>query len=232
MQSEANMRLSRPKSEPSRPVWVECHYPLISLGLTQTLRAAGYDYLLSGQNVPVGEGKLPSGVIYCPNGEEDVAQEVKRLQGLFTDVPILVLGPSVKDVSLARFALQAGARGFLHLEMQPSQIARALRLACQGEVVFPRNIVTHLIGEETPSELLLALTARQREILELVAQGLTNAEIARRLFLAEGTVKQHLRAAYKLLNVRSRVQAVALLRRHNPAGAIRGKDFQESNPLR
>jgi DNA-binding NarL/FixJ family response regulator len=231
MQSEANMRLSRPKSEPSRPVWVECHYPLISLGLTQTLRAAGYDYLLSGQNVPVGEGKLPSGVIYCPNGEEDVAQEVKRLQGLFTDVPILVLGPSVKDVSLARFALQAGARGFLHLEMQPSQIARALRLACQGEVVFPRNIVTHLIGEETPSELL-SLTARQREILELVCDGLTNAEIARRLFLAEGTVKQHLRGAYKLLNVRSRVQAAALLRAHNPAGAIRGKDFQESNPLR
>jgi DNA-binding NarL/FixJ family response regulator len=59
---------------------------------------------------------------------------------------------------------------------------------------------------------LLALTCRQREILELVGEGLTNAGIARRLFLAEGTVKQHLRAAYKLLNVRSRVQAAALLR--------------------
>jgi two-component system nitrate/nitrite response regulator NarL len=89
-------------------------------------------------------------------------------------------------------------------------------MSCQGEVVIPRDMVSNLIvGEGTPSELLLALTARQREILELVVEGLTNADIARRLFLAEGTVKQHLRTAYRLLNVKSRVQAAALLRSHN-----------------
>jgi DNA-binding NarL/FixJ family response regulator len=95
-------------------------------------------------------------------------------------------------------------------------------LVCQGEVVFPRELTTGLLRGEKYSTLL-ALTARQREILELVGEGLTNAEIARRLFLAEGTVKQHLRAAYKLLNVRSRVQAVKLLRSHNRARTIRGK---------
>ena len=179
------------------------------------------------QKGPATEQKTPALAIYVPNDEdvgEDVARGVTALQGLVPDASIVLLGLSSGDLPLAHAALRAGARGFLHLEMQPSQIARALRLACQGEVVFPRELVPNLIGEETPPELP-ALTGRQREILELVGEGLTNAQIARRLFLAECTVKQHLRAAYKLLNVRSRVQAVALLRAHNRVGAIRGKGF-------
>jgi DNA-binding NarL/FixJ family response regulator len=150
--------------------------------------------------------------VYVPNDEdvgEDVARGVKSLQGLVLDASIVVFSLE-GDPSLAHAAFKAGARGFLHLGMQPSQIAHALRLACQGEVVFPREMVPTLIQEEPPAELL-ALTARQREILELVGEGLTNPEIARRLYLAEGTVKQHLRAAYRLLDVRSRVQAVELL---------------------
>jgi DNA-binding NarL/FixJ family response regulator len=55
------------------------------------------------------------------------------------------------------------------------------------------------------------LTPRQRQIVGLVCEGLSNAQIAKRLFLTESTVKQHLRAAYKLLNVRNRVQAAKLL---------------------
>jgi DNA-binding NarL/FixJ family response regulator len=59
---------------------------------------------------------------------------------------------------------------------------------------------------------LAALTPRQREILELVVEGLSNVEIGKRLFLTESTVKQHLRAAYKLLNVQNRTQAAKLFR--------------------
>jgi DNA-binding NarL/FixJ family response regulator len=170
------------------------------------------------------EGESPSVVIYCPKDEdvgEDVTQGVKGLQALAPDACIVILGLSASDLPLANAALRAGARGFLHLGMQPSHIARALRLACQGEVVFPRELITGLLKGEKYSNLLV-LTARQREILELVGEGLTNAGIARRLFLAEGTVKQHLRATYKLLEVRSRTQAVEFLWAHNRAGAIRG----------
>ena len=202
---------------------VECSYPLIALGLKQVLRAAGYE-VRSGHKDPAMEAKTPSLAVYVPNDEdvgEDVAQGVKSLQGLVLDASVVVL--SLKgDPSLAHAAFKAGARGFLNLGMQPSQLAHALRVACQGEVVFPREMVPDLIQqEEAPSAELLALTGRQREILELVGEGLTNAGIARRLFLAECTVKQHLRAAYKLLDVRSRVQAVALLRAHNRVGANR-----------
>jgi DNA-binding NarL/FixJ family response regulator len=199
----------------------ECPYPLITLGLQQVLRAAGYE-VRSGLKGPDMERESPSVVIYVPNNEdvgEDVAQGVKSLQALALDACIVVLGLSSSDVPLAHAAVSAGARGFLHLGMQPSQIARALRLASQGEVVFPRELITGLLRGEKYSNLL-ALTARQREILELVGEGLTNADIARRLFVAEGTVKQHLRATYKLLEVRSRTQAVEFLRSHNRAGAV------------
>jgi DNA-binding NarL/FixJ family response regulator len=198
----------------SETILLECPYPLVTLGMKQVLRAAGYQ-VRSGHKDLAVEAKTPSLAVYVPNDEdvgEDVARGVKSLQGSVLNASIVVLSLE-GDSSLAHAAFRAGARGFLHLGMQPSQLAQAFRLACQGEVVFPREMVPNLIQEEeTPSAELLALTCRQREILELVGEGLTNAGIARRLFLAEGTVKQHLRAAYKLLNVRSRVQAAALLR--------------------
>src|SRR3712207_7917921 len=77
--------------------------------------------------------------------------------------------------------------------MQPSQIARALSLASEGEIVFPRELTAALINQEDQPPDLQALTPRQREILGLVARGLTNAGIGRELYLTEGTVKQHLR---------------------------------------
>jgi DNA-binding NarL/FixJ family response regulator len=216
MQPEANESNVRPlRTEPGTAgaVWVECPYPLVTLGLQQTLKAAGYDVSRSVRKGTVAaeqeQGGAPSCcVVYCPK-DEDVVGRVEHLRRTFPDAPVLVMGFGV-DLPLAQAALRGGARGFLHLGMQPSQIARAISLASEGETVFPRELVTGLISEEEPPDLL-ALTARQREILELVAQGLTNAEIARRLFLTEGTVKQHLRAAYKALGVGSRVQAARIL---------------------
>jgi DNA-binding NarL/FixJ family response regulator len=208
-----------PETMTSETIVLQCPYPLITLGLTQVLRAAGYEVrsMLKG---PAMEGETPSLVIYCPKDEgvsEEAARGVTSLQARAPDACIVVLGLSGSDLPLAHAALKAGARGFLHLGMQPSQIARALRLACQGEAVFPREMVTGLLMEEKYSNHsnLEALTARQREILELVGEGLTNAGIARRLFVAEGTVKQHLRATYKLLEVKSRTQAVEFLWSHN-----------------
>jgi len=70
---------------------------------------------------------------------------------------------------------------------------------------------------DKPTPELLALSPRQREILELVVEGPTNAQIAWRLFLSESTIKQHLRLAYKLLGIANRTQAAWLLRQCNLA---------------
>jgi DNA-binding NarL/FixJ family response regulator len=69
------------------------------------------------------------------------------------------------------------------------------------------------LNEDVPANLG-ALSARQREILGYVVEGLSNAEIGRRLYLSESTIKQHLRAAYKLLGVSNRTEAAKTMRDH------------------
>jgi DNA-binding NarL/FixJ family response regulator len=84
-------------------------------------------------------------------------------------------------------------------------------VAADGEIVAPRRLLEYLINHEEHTDLG-ALTARQRETLSLVVEGLSNAEIGRRLYLSESTIKQHLRAAYKTLNVSNRTEAAKLIR--------------------
>jgi DNA-binding CsgD family transcriptional regulator len=86
-------------------------------------------------------------------------------------------------------------------------------VALRGEVVLPRGLLRLWVGEQRRPGPGIGLSARQREVLGLVAEGLSNAEIAGRLFLSESTVKQHLRAAYKALGVKNRREAAALWRR-------------------
>lgn len=70
-----------------------------------------------------------------------------------------------------------------------------------------------LIGACALAMLPTEISARQREILDFVVEGLTNSQIAKRLFLSESTIKQHLRAAYKLLGVKNYTEAAKLMRR-------------------
>jgi DNA-binding NarL/FixJ family response regulator len=99
--------------------------------------------------------------------------------------------------------------------MTSDQILRTLRVALKGEIVAPRELLEYALADEPTAVNLDVLSPRQREILELVVEGLSNAEIARRIFLAEFTVKQHLRAAYELLGVKNRTEAAKLVRTGN-----------------
>lgn len=94
--------------------------------------------------------------------------------------------------------------------MEPEQIARAIEVVASGEVVSPRKLLMFLIVNDEPGNLE-SLTPRQREVIKLVVEGLSNGEIAGRLFLSESTVKQHLRAAYKVLGVKDRKEAPKLI---------------------
>jgi DNA-binding NarL/FixJ family response regulator len=127
--------------------------------------------------------------------------------------PVVVFSPQL-DLPLARDALQAGASGFVHAEMMPDQLVRAVAVAAKGELVAPRELLRYVLTDDQSGDLA-ALSARQREILGYVVEGLSNAEIGRRLYLSESTIKQHLRAAYKLLGVSNRTEAANLFRRGN-----------------
>ena len=159
------------------------------------------------------KGGAPAAVVVCcpDGGPEGVASAVGLARELSPQASVVVLGPS-PDPELARAAVRAGARGFLHSGMPPEQVARALSVALSGEVVLPRELLKELVAVERPADLS-ALRERQREILALVAEGLSNAEIASKLYLSESTVKQHLRRAYKTLGVKNRIEAAAALRR-------------------
>ena len=124
----------------------------------------------------------------------------------------MVFSPQL-DLPLARDALQAGASGFVHAEMMPDQLVRALTVAAKGELVAPRELLRYVLTKDHSGDLA-ALSVRQREILGYVVEGLSNAEIGRRLYLSESTIKQHLRAAYKLLGVSNRTEAAKTMQDH------------------
>jgi DNA-binding NarL/FixJ family response regulator len=192
-------------------VWIDCHDPGEAFRLQSVLEARGYE-VHRGRRPPTKAN--PSLVVYGPSvGEtEDVASEVRRFGELTSSAPVLVFGAS-PDLLLSQTALRAGAAGFIHARMPPEQVSRALEVASDGEVVVPRDLLKELTRKETSVDPDV-LTPRQREVLELVAEGLSNAQIADRLFLTEFTIKQHLYKAYRLLGVRNRVQATRILRKN------------------
>jgi DNA-binding NarL/FixJ family response regulator len=122
----------------------------------------------------------------------------------------LVLGSQL-DLGLAWSALKQGADGFVHAQMHPAQVVRAVEVAQKGELAAPRQLLRYYLSQNEKPKIG-NISARQREILELVVGGLSNAEIARRLYLSESTIKQHLRAAYKVLGVHNRTEAAKTMR--------------------
>jgi DNA-binding NarL/FixJ family response regulator len=161
-------------------------------------------------NAPEPPQDAWSSVILCPNGREGLSASLERHRELSPSAaPILVFGWHL-DLPLAREALRAGASGFIHGGMTQAQLARAVAVAAKGELVAPRVLLPYLLTHKEPFNTY-PLSARQREVLDLVVEGLSNAEIAGRLFLSESTVKQHLRAAYKVLGVKNRTEAANLI---------------------
>jgi DNA-binding NarL/FixJ family response regulator len=185
-------------------VWIDCLYPVVAAGLERALE--GRALLHVGQTAPAVP---PRCAIFDTSGDEAISEGIERIKEVDPEIPILAFSLHV-DLPLARVALRHGARGFIHAGMELDQIARAVEVAVEGEIVAPRKLLEYLIANDDPTELD-ALTARQSEILQLVADGLSNAQIAKTLFLSESTVKQHLRAAYKVLGVSDRKEAARLI---------------------
>ena len=201
--------LKESELKPSMAVSLECRYPVVALALKEILKGEADVY--EGSRRPPG-AKDPSCIVLCPNGK-DVASEVRRVVASNPQAAVLVFDFR-DDPWLVQKAFQAGASGFLHAGMHPEQIVGALRLASEGKTIVPEGLLENtLLGVQQPTMAdLTVLTSRQRQIVGLVCEGLSNAQIAKRLFVTESTIKQHLRTAYKLLNVRNRVQAARLLR--------------------
>jgi DNA-binding NarL/FixJ family response regulator len=113
-------------------------------------------------------------------------------------------------------ALRAGASGFLLKRAPAADLVSGIRIVAAGEALLApsvtRRLIAHFASRPAPRShdlaLLKTLTERERDVFELIAQGHSNAEIASRLVLTEGTVKTHVKHIFEKLDVRDRTQAV------------------------
>jgi DNA-binding NarL/FixJ family response regulator len=114
-------------------------------------------------------------------------------------------------------ALRLGASGFLLKDVTAAQLVEGVRVVAAGEAMLAPTVTRRLLerfaaglpdGEEPTPPSLQSLTGREREILTLLASGLSNAELGARLYLSEPTIKTHLSSIFRKLGVRDRVQAV------------------------
>jgi DNA-binding NarL/FixJ family response regulator len=146
--------------------------------------------------------------------ELDGVQATRRILADSSTARVLILTTFDLDEYVFE-AIRAGASGFMLKDVRPAQLVDAIRIVAAGEALLAPSVTRRLLdrfARDVPDERrapsLDELTARELEILRLVAQGLSNAEIAERLVVGETTVKSHVSSILRKLRLRDRVQAV------------------------
>jgi DNA-binding NarL/FixJ family response regulator len=141
----------------------------------------------------------------------DGVEATRRVRTEYPGTEVVVLTTYSDDDSVLA-ALKAGARGFLTKDADAESIGRALQAAAAGQSIIDGEVQRRLIEATTavpvPQEAD-GLTPRELEVLRLIAAGLSNTEIARRLVVSEATVKTHINHLFAKAGLRDRAQAVA-----------------------
>ncbi|MCP3799427.1 MULTISPECIES: response regulator [Allokutzneria] len=147
----------------------------------------------------------------------DGVEATKRITGDGSSKVLVMTTFDLDEYVLA--ALRNGASGFLLKDTPPADLVSALRAVASGDAVVSPSVTRRLLerflgspesGQLRDAAVLEVLTEREREVLVLVAKGMSNAEIAKTLFLSEATVKTHVGRILSKLDLRDRVQAVVL----------------------
>ncbi len=207
---------------------------MIRVGIAddQALVRAGFRLILQTQGDIEVVGEADDGaaaVELVRHGQPDVVLmdvRMPTLDGIEATRRARLAHPATRVLILTTFdldeyvyrGLQVGASGFLLKDAPPEQLVAAVRSVAAGDQLLAPPIMRRLIeefvrrpppGTATP-EVLADLSEREREVLQLVARGLSNGEIARSLHVGEATVKTHLGRILAKLGLRDRVQAVVL----------------------
>jgi DNA-binding NarL/FixJ family response regulator len=143
----------------------------------------------------------------------DGIEATRRIVQDYPDVNVVVL-TSFADKQRILDALEAGAVGYLLKDGDPAEVAAAVRAAMAGGSPLDPKAAKVLLDSRRAAQPAANLTAREREVLELVADGLANKNIARRLGISERTVKSHLTSVFQAIGVVDRTQAALWAREH------------------
>jgi DNA-binding NarL/FixJ family response regulator len=173
----------------------------------------------------VGEASSgPEGVVLAAAERPDIVLMDLRMPGgdgvaatekLLSEVPgvrVVVLTTYESDRDILR-AIEAGASGYLLKDASPAELADAVRAAARGETVLAPSVASTLV-RQVRKPAPPALSARESEVLRLVARGRTNADIGKELFISEATVKTHLLRVFNKLDVADRTAAVTTAMEH------------------
>jgi DNA-binding NarL/FixJ family response regulator len=145
----------------------------------------------------------------------DGVSATKRIKAQFPNVKVIALTTFNDDESVFD-AIRAGAVGYLLKDSSKEELFHAISLAAENKYFLPPEITARVVKEFTriskPKQKIetiqVNLTTRELEILKLIAEGISNKEIADRLVIAEGTVKNHISKILEKLNVNDRLQAI------------------------
>ncbi|AWZ04638.1 MULTISPECIES: response regulator transcription factor [unclassified Streptomyces] len=143
----------------------------------------------------------------------DGVESIARICAAGLPVRVVVLTTYEDDRDILR-AVEAGAAGYLLKDMARAELTAAIRAAVRGETVLAPTVAGRLVDQLRTRPSLPRLSDREVAVLRLVAEGSTNAEIGRRLFVAESTVKTHMLRIFGKLEVTDRTAAVTTAMRH------------------
>jgi len=173
------------------------------LGLQEDIEVVGV--AASGQEALIILKNTPVDIIL-------IDLRMPGLSGIETLERIITIAPNARPIVLSSFeydeeiyaAVKAGAKGYLHKDVPADDIVDAIRRVHEGKQVFPRRIANRLLSQRMSA----GLSIREKEILELVAKGLTNREVAGTLGLSQFTVRNHLMHIMEKLDVSDRTEAI------------------------
>jgi DNA-binding NarL/FixJ family response regulator len=172
----------------------------------QLLEAASYDVVFQAPDHAAATDGQPAVdvVVMVDTGQRHgVAEDVRALRKSLSEDALIAVVSADSRHGAVQSALAAGALAFVALERLDEALVPSLAAALAGQVALPATRERQLMSQ--------VLTSREKQVLALVVMGLTNAEIAGKLFLAESTVKSHLSSAFSKLGVRSRNEAAATI---------------------
>ena len=193
-------------------------HPLFREGVVRTLNE-------ETDMTVVAEADTAAGAIETARGTLPDASGLTVVETLQHECPYshIVVLTAVEDEDALLQALKQGARGYLVKGISGHELKNVVRAIGRGETYVSPSMAGRLLKELTTTEErsatmgVASLTDRERSILQLVAEGMTNKEIARRLSLSEKTVKHYMTNILQKLQVRNRVEAALLASRNRPA---------------
>lgn len=184
----------------------------IVLNLTEDIEVVGT--AATGKEAVELGGKLQPSIllmdIHMP--VMDGVEATKRIKQAYPTIKIIML-TTFQDLEIVSDALHAGAEGYILKAIDPMDLASAIRLVHRGGTMISQEVAKALFARSLsrtngPKESEYGLTEREQQVLRCISNGLSNRNIADKLFLSEGTVKNYISSIYSKLNVHNRASAM------------------------